>query len=178
MRKDRAMKYSVLSLVVVIMVSGCSKPSAEEMFNKGVEAQKADQYDAAIELYMDLIETYPDSMRTPEAFYAVASIYQNQKKSYHQAIALYRQIAEKYPTHATATSALFLVGFIYNNELKNYDSARIAYEEFIHRYPSHQLVASAQFELQTLGKDPGQILELKTPIAETKTTSGKSTKKK
>ncbi len=136
------------------------------MFNKGVDAQKAEQYDAAIASYQELIKAYPDSARTPEAFYAIATIYQNHKKEYQQAIRTFRQLMEKYPTHATAPSASFLIGFIYNNELKNVDSARIAYEDFLRRYPTNQLVTSAQFELNNLGKDPAEILKAQAQLTQ------------
>jgi TolA-binding protein len=156
---------------------GCSKPSAEEMFNKGVEAQKAEQYDAAIDSYRELIRAYPDSTRTPEAYYAMATIYQNYKHSYHLAIHKFRQLVNKYPDHATSPSASFLLGFIYNNDLKNIDSARIAYEDFIKRYPTNQLVASAQFELSNLGKDPAEILKVQAQVAQEETKPAKKKKK-
>ena len=164
--KEDVMKFFLLSMVLAFTINGCSKPNAEEMFNKGVDAQRAEQYDNAVIFYQDLINEYPDSTRTPEAYYAIATIYQNQKKDYHKAIQTFRQLVKKYPDHATASSASFLVGFIYNNDLKDTDSARIAYEEFIKRYPNNQLVVSAQFELNNLGKDPAEILEIQADVAQ------------
>ncbi len=160
------MKLQFIVLGVTILFIGCAKPNAEEMFNKGVEAQKSAQFTEAIAYYQDLIKTYPDSSRTPEAYYAVGTIYQNQLKSYHQAIASFRQLADKYPNHATATSALFLIGFIYNNDLKNVDSARLAYDEFLRRYPDNQLVPSVQFELKYLGKDATEIFNAQSQLAQ------------
>ncbi len=153
------MKISLVLLSLsLILMTGCSKPSAEEMFKKGVDAQLAQQYNDAIASYEELIKTYPDSARAPEAYYAAGLIYQNYLKSYHQAIDMYRQLASKYPAHPTSPNALFLVGFIYGNELKNIDSSRAAYQEFLNRYPDNQLSASARFELANLGKEPGDIL--------------------
>jgi TolA-binding protein len=148
------------------------------MFNKGVDAQKAEQYDAAIDLYRELVMAYPDSTRTPEAYYAMATIYQNQKHSYHQAIQAFRQLVEKYPNHATSSNASFLIGFIYNNDLKNIDSARIAYEDFLKRYPANQLVGSVQFELNNLGKDPSEILKAQAQLAQEETKQSKKARKK
>jgi len=172
------MKFILCFTVMALALSGCSRPSAEEMFKKGEEAQKAEQYNDAIVSFQDLIKTYPDSARTPEAYYAIGSIYQNHTKSYPLAIQAFRQLAEKYPNHATASSALFLVGFIYNNELKNIDSARLAYEEFIKRYPNDQLVVSAQFELNNLGKEPAEILKSQTLMTEEPPKSVLKAKKK
>jgi TolA-binding protein len=173
------MRYLIAAIVLVLSFTGCSKPSAEEIFKKGEDAQKIEQYDAAITSYQELIKAYPDSARTPEACYAIASIYQNQKQLYHQAIQAYRQLVEKYPNHATSPSASFLIGFIYNNDLKNIDSARIAYEDFLKRYPMDQLVVSAQFELRNLGKDPAEILKAQTQVlvAQEKTKPVKKGKK-
>jgi TolA-binding protein len=172
------MRFIIFTLSLMFFLAGCSKPSAEEMFNKGVDAQKAEQYDAAIESYQELITLYPDSARTPEALYAIGTIYQNHKQSYHQAIHIYRHLADKYPNHATSPSALFLIGFIYNNDLKKIDSARIAYEDFIRRYPTNQLVESARFELTNLGKDPDDILKTEAQTAQEETKPEKNAKKK
>jgi TolA-binding protein len=172
------MKFILFTLVLMFALTGCSKPSAEEMFSKGVDAQKAEQYDAAIDSYRELVIAYPDSTRTPEAYYAIATIYQNHKKSYHLAIHTFRQLVEKYPNHATSPSASFLIGFIYNNDLKNIDSARIAYEDFIKRYPTNQLVVSAHFELNNLGKDPSEILKAQALLAQEETKQSKKAKKK
>jgi TolA-binding protein len=172
------MKIKLLFVGMVFALVGCSKPSAEQMYNKGADAQKAEQYDTAIASYLELIKAYPDSARTPEAYYAVGTIYQNNKKSYHQAIDIFRQLENTYPSHATASSASFLIGFIYNNDLKNIDSARIAYEDFMKRYPTNQLVTSAQFEITNLGKDPAEILKLQTQVIAEKEKLGKKGKKK
>jgi TolA-binding protein len=160
------MKFILCFTAMMFTLIGCSRPSAEEMYKKAEDAQRGEQYDIAVTSFQELIKTYPDSARTPEAYYAVGTIYQNHLKSYHSAIQAFRQLADKYPKHPTSSSALFLVGFIYNNELKNLDSARFAYEEFIKRYPGDQLVVSAQFELNNLGKDPAEILKSQTLMTE------------
>jgi TolA-binding protein len=172
------MKHIFLPIVLIFFFSGCSKPTAEDMFEKGVEAQKAGEYDAAIEAYQELIKAYPDSSRSPEAFYAVATIYQNQKKSFHRAIEAFRQLVEKYPSHPTAPNASFQIGSIYNNDLKNLDSARIAYEDFLKKYPENQLAESARFELKNLGKSPDEILSELTKMAQKDETKLKKGKKK
>jgi TolA-binding protein len=171
------MKYYILTIVFLFGLLGCSKQSAEEMFTKAEDAQKAEQYDASINLYQELIKAYPDSTRTPEAIYAVGAIYQNHKHSYHQAIQSFRLLVDKYPNHATAANASFLIGFIYNNDLKNIDSARIAYEDFLKRYPTDQLVESVKFELSNLGKDPAEILKAQTQLAAGDKKSAKKAKK-
>jgi TolA-binding protein len=170
------MRLLLMTIIMLTLIS-CSKPSAEEMFNKGVDEQRAEQYDDAIASYKELIKTYPDSTRTPEAVYAIGSICQNHKNDYYQAIQSYRHLVEKYPNHATAANASFLIGFIYNNSLKNIDSARIAYEDFLKRYPMNQLVESVKFEISNLGKDPAEILKAQTQAAQETTKPSKKVKK-
>jgi TolA-binding protein len=160
------MRFFFIFLLMVIALVGCSRPSAEEMFNQATDAQKAGQYDDAITAYQELAKTYPDSARAPEAVYALGAIYQNHKRSYHESIQAFRLLVEKYPNHATAANASFLIGFIYNNDLKNIDSARIAYVDFIKRYPANQLVTSAQFEMSNLGKDPTEVLNAQAQMAQ------------
>lgn len=171
------MRLFFISIFLSFIFVSCSKPSAEEMFNKGLDSQKAEQYDDAIASYQELIKAYPDSTRTPEAVYAIGTIYQNQKHLYHQAIQTFRFLIEKYPNHATTSNASFLIGFIYNNELKNIDSARIAYEDFLKRYPGNQLVEAVRFELSNLGKDPSEILKEQAQIAQEEKKSEKKAKK-
>ena len=171
------MRLFFISVLIVFTLIGCSKPSAEEMFNKGMNSQKAEQFDDAIVSFQELINAYPDSARTPEAVYAIGSIYQNHKHSYHQAIQAFHSLVEKYPNHATAANAFFLIGFIYNNDLKNVDSARIIYEDFLKRYPANPLTESVKFELNNLGKDPSEILNEQTQVAQKEMKSAKNTKK-
>jgi TolA-binding protein len=150
------MKTKGWLLATALLVAGCAKPNATQMFSNAVEFQKAESYDQALDAYRELVKTYPDSARTPEALYALATIYHDQKHEYHQAINYYRLLATRYPHHQTASSAAFLIGFTYNNELKNYDSAKTAYEFFLTAYhdADSNLIASAKFELANLGKDP------------------------
>jgi TolA-binding protein len=171
------MKFFLFFSIVIFAFVGCSKPGAEEMFNKAVDAQKSDQYDAAIASFEELIKAYPDSSQSPKALYAIGAIYQNDKHSYHEAIQSFRRLVEKYPNHATASNASFLIGFIYNNDIKNIDSARIAYEDFLQRYPADHLVDPVKFELSNLGKDPEEILKARTLEAQGETKPSKKTKK-
>jgi TolA-binding protein len=161
----------------MLLLIGCSKPSAEEMYNKGVDAQNAEQYDAAIDLYQELIKAYPDSTQTPKAIYAIGNIYYN-KGNLYKSLEYYRQLVKNYPYHATSSNAAFSIANIYNDRLKQYDSAKIAYESFIKEYPDDHLVKSAKFSLKYLGKSDEEIFNIIQQLAEEETRSLKKTKKK
>jgi TolA-binding protein len=160
-------------ILLAAMLVGCTPKTDEELFTEAVESQKASEPDDAIELYQELLERYPGSLRAPEAMYAIGSVHQDLKKDFPKAIASYRALVARYPDHATSPNAAFLVGFIFHNELKQLDSARAAYESFIAAYPQSPLVSSAQFEIEHLGVDPAQILELQSKVAETKKSAKK-----
>jgi len=144
----------------MVMLVGCSKPGATEMFRKGTELQSAEQYDGALEQFQEIVKTYPDSAQTPEALYALGTIYHDHKNDSYKALENYRTLVTKFPDHATASNAAFLIGFIYNNDLKKFDSAKIAYTAFIQKYPNSTLVESAQLELSTMGKSAEEILKM------------------
>ena len=160
------MKFYIVSVLLVVAVAGCSKPTDDQYFKRAVEAHKGDQFDEALENYQSLVDTYPNSPLVPEALYAEGSIYQTNKRDMPKAIEYYKKVAVQFPDHATASSSLFLVGYLYNNELKNVDSARAAYEAFIRRYPTSPMISSAQFELHNLGKEPAELLKEATPLSE------------
>jgi TolA-binding protein len=167
------MKYWIL-VVMSFLIIGCSKPTAEQLFEKAQQAQIARSYDEALATFQELISLYPDSSKAQDAYYAIGYIYQNYKNEPHFAVHYYRQLVEKYPDHPTASNAAFLIGFIYANDLQQYDSARIAYEYFLQHYPNSPsgLLESAHFELQNLGKDPSTLL------SETKNQQKKNSKEK
>jgi TolA-binding protein len=173
------MAKSLTILLVLTLVVSCKKLTDEELWNNGVEAQKVNKFDESLQDYQKLVDDYPKSPKVPDALYAIGSISQDQRRDIYRAIASYRRIVQEYPTSPTASGAQFLIGFLYNNEIKNVDSARIAYEEFLKKYPDNPMAPSARFELENLGKDPNQILDLKSrPIAKTPEQSPKKLRKK
>lgn len=153
------MSRVIVVLLSLLIVVACKRATDEELWNKGVDAQRADKFEESLLQYDQLINDYPNSPKVPDALYAMASIYQSNQRDIPKAIGLYRKVAQEYPNHATASSASFLIGFLYNNELKNLDSARVAYELFVKKYPDSPMIASAQFELDNLGKDPNEIID-------------------
>ena len=162
------MSKSLTIFFCLALVVSCKKLTDEDLWNNGVEAQKANKFDESLQNYQLLLDDYPKSPKVPEALFAIGSICQDQRRDIYRAIRCYRRIVQEFPTNATASGAQFLIGFLYNNELKNLDSAKIAYEDFLRIYPDNPMAPSARFELENLGKDPNQIMDLKSrPIAKT-----------
>lgn len=172
----RKLLFVLFSLALVV---SCKKLTDEDLWNNGVDAQKANKFDESLQDYQQILDDYPKSSRVPGALFAIGSISQDQRRDIYKAIRCYRRIVQEYPTHPTASGAQFLIGFLYNNELKNLDSARLAYEEFLRIYPDNPMAPSARFELENLGRDANQILDLQSkPIARTPEQNPKKLHKK
>lgn len=155
-------------VICLTLVIACKKLTDEDLWTKGVDAQKVEKLDEALQNYQQILDDYPNSPKVPDALFAIGSICQNQRRDINKAIVSYRRIVQEYPSHPTASGALFLIGFLYNNELKNVDSARSAYEEYLRKYPDGPMAPSAKFELSNLGKDPNDIISLSSkPIPKT-----------
>lgn len=155
-----------LLLAFSLLFLSCSQLVEEEKLQRAKQSLAAGNYEEALMYYQMLYNEHPQSKYRPEALYAKASIHQNYRRDFRTAIELYRRLATEYPNDPNAPGALFLVGFIFHNELRMLDSAKAAYEEFLNRYPQSDMVSSAQFELANLGKDPSELLESKTRVAQ------------
>lgn len=173
------MVKSLTILLCLTLIVSCKKPTDEELWNDGVDAQKIEKFDESLQDYQKLLDDYPKSPKVPDALFAIGSICQDKRRDINKAIRCYRRIVLEYPAHPTASGAQFLIGFLYNNELKNLDSAKLAYEEFLKMYPDNPMAPSAKFELENLGKDANQIMNLQSrPIAKTPEQNPKKLHKK
>ncbi len=163
----------VFVVAVAVMVAGCSKPSAEERFAKAEAAQKAARTAAdslagkadpkalfapVVEQLSNVITDHPSSVLAEKALFQRAAIRTNDTKEHELAISDYRLYAQRYPDGEKTPLAMFLIGYIYNNELHNLDSAASAYKRFLEKYPTNEMAMSAQFELNTLGKSPEELI--------------------
>lgn len=160
-------------LALLVMLAGCSKPSANEYFSKAeaeyTAAKKnadtlqnregvARLFEPALENYMKVIREYPDDPLAERAAFMTATIRNNELRDPEQAVVYYKLYANKYPDADKAPTATFLVAYLYHNDLHLLDSAETWYKRFLDRYPQHEMAVSAQFELNSLGKPADQLL--------------------
>jgi len=154
------MKTPALCIATLaFFVAGCSKPSANDLFTQAREAQKAQQFPKALQLYANVVREYPQTAVAETSMFAIAAIRQNDTHELTEAVNAYAGYIEKYPDGSYAPVSLFLIGYIYNNELHNLDSAAVAYRRFLAKYPQHEMARSAQFELDHLGKPIDEFLQ-------------------
>ena len=167
------MRSTGILLMSGMLVAGCSKPTAEESFAKAEAAEAAAvsamdtvrSADAAQALFHPVIgdftrviEDHPGHVLSEVALFRIATIRNNYTHEIPEALEAYRRYVELYPDGKQAPVSMFLIGYLYNNELHNIDSAAAAYRRFLARYPDHEMALSAQFELNTLGKPPDELL--------------------
>lgn len=179
-------------VVLLFALAGCSKRSAPEALKMAQDTEEytrrtldslqvlrfadttraplmpAEHFKDVIARYTEIVEDYPGSPEAEVALFRRASIRNNYTREPALAVMDYAQYARQYPDNEKTPLVMFLVGYIYNNELHQLDSAEAAYKRFLQKYPDNEMAASAQFELNTLGKSPDQLLP-PAPPAETKT---------
>ena len=148
----------LFALVLCIVMVSCARKNEKELLTEAQAAVEQKNFQLAIGRYAEVVERFPTSSAAETSQYRIAVIYNNDMHDHLNAIKNYRRFIALFPSSKEAPVALFLTGFLFNNELHQLDSARATYELFISKYPEHELASSAEFELETLGKDPGLYL--------------------
>ncbi len=166
-------RFCAPALALLVMLIGCSKPSANDYFSKAEGEYKAAKgiadtlqnrggaaklFEPALENYMKVVREYPDDPLAERALFMTATIRNNEMRDPDAAVVSYKLYANRYPDSKQAPVATFLVGYLYHNDLHLLDSAASWYRRFLDRYPQHEMAVSAQFELSSLGKSPDDLL--------------------
>ena len=168
------MKHAVLGLAVAVLVcAGCSKKSATEQMQSAMESHQRAQYAAdslgikanlpelfspVIADYEKVVADHPSSPEAEQALFKIAELHAGVLKEPARAVDDFRRYATAFPSGPKAQTAMFMIGYIYNNELNMIDSAGAAYLRFLERFPESELATSAQYELNTLGKKPEELI--------------------
>jgi outer membrane protein assembly factor BamD (BamD/ComL family) len=166
------MKY-VLAVVMILGLVGCARPTAEQLFDKAMQAEQSamakmdsvrftggakEAYAPAIAAFENVRTEYPAHPLSEAALFRLANIRNNHTEEYDLAVNAYKEYVRLYPDGQQTELSMFLIGYLYNNSLHNLDSAGAAYRQFLAKYPESSYAVSAQFELSTLGKSPDDLL--------------------
>ena len=153
------MRVHAALLISAVLLAGCSpKEKPEALMAKAGEAERAADFQKALDLYAGLVRDHPDDPLAERAQFQIASIRQNTTRDLQGAVEAYREYIRRWPEGKSAPTALFLIGYVYHNELRNLDSAAAAYGAFLAKYPGHEMAESARYELANLGKSPEELL--------------------
>lgn len=153
------MRIAVLSLLLLVFLSSCSKKTDVGLFTEASELESKKEFQRSAELYESVVNQFPASAYAESSLTRLSVLYNNELKDARLAIHTYQRCYTMFPSSPQAPNMLFLSGFVYNNELRRIDSARMIYETFLQKYPTHELAPSAKFELETLGQDPLEALK-------------------
>jgi outer membrane protein assembly factor BamD (BamD/ComL family) len=166
-------RFCAPGLALLFLLAGCSKPTPNEYYAKAEGEYKAAKaaadtlrnrdamvklFEPALESYTKVVQEYPNDPLAERALFMTATIRNNEMRDPEKAVETYKMYAEKYPDAKQAPIATFLVGYLYHNDLNMIDSAGTWYRRFLDRYPQHEMAVSAQFELNSLGKSPDELL--------------------
>lgn len=169
-------RMALLTGVLIIaagIFNGCSSPNADEMLAQAQVAHDQAQRAAdslgrsadAQALFAPVAAAYervafehPSSLPAEQALFKAAELHAGYLQNVPRAIEMYKRFVDSFPMSAKAPTALFMVGYLYNNHLGMTDSAAVAYRQFLQQYPQNELATSAQFELETLGRKPEELL--------------------
>lgn len=148
------MKIHLSILMFLVLLFGCSRRTAFDIYQEGKTAEEQKNFPVAIEKYQEVVDKFAQEAYAESSLFSMAMIYSNNLRNHEMAAKTYQKLYQLFPESENAPMAMFLAGFIYNNELKKIDTAKVIYELFLEKYSTHELAPSAKFELENLGKDP------------------------
>ncbi len=108
-----------------------------ETYLKGADYKEAEKH------YKELIELYPDSIYTPQAYYSLGWLYFDQKE-FKKAGKMFKKLVHKFPKHQLCEEARFKLGEIKFDRGK-YKEALRYFEEYLKAYPQSTRRADAYF---------------------------------
>lgn len=86
-----------------------SEKSATVLYTAAKLYQMANDFSEAVRLYVEVANTYPDFVKSPDALMAAGFIYWDNLKEPEKAKACYKQLVEKYSTNPLAKEAQTLL---------------------------------------------------------------------
>lgn len=114
--------------------SGAAATTDQALYNAGLEAFRARQYDRALSIWEEFVKVYPNNSLVPQAwFWQGESLYQEGK--FDEAILRYQEVVEKYATSPKYPAALLKQGVSFMKIGKD-RAGRILLEDLIKRFPN------------------------------------------
>jgi TolA-binding protein len=165
------------TIVAALIVSSCARKTAPELLQAAAEAEAQKDYNQAVAHYSEFVARFHTEAAAESVQFRIALIYSNDLRDGGKAVEAYQSFNKQFPNSPEAPTALFMSGYLQANELHQLDAARSTYEQFLAEYPEHSLAVSARFELETLGKDPGEVIHPRISASEGAKNTSQSTKK-
>jgi len=123
--------------------------SADQMYEASLAQLRRGSTSTARLGLREMLRTYPDSPRAPDALYFVGQTFAAENPD--SAAAYYTQVVDKYPTSPRAASALYNLGLLAERR-RDTAKARDAYQRVVQKYPQSDEAALARDRLRSLGR--------------------------
>lgn len=150
-----------LSLILFLtLVLGCSDMPDQTLMKKGKKLEEKSKFTDAVANYEKLATLHKQSPLRAEALYRAGFTYTNGIQDFNAAVEKFEIVVNEYPDSRFAPQAQFMIGFIYANNQVDTTKARAAYNVFLEKYGDHELASSVKWELENLGKDINEILQI------------------
>jgi outer membrane protein assembly factor BamD (BamD/ComL family) len=147
-------------ILVLAFISGCSDMPDQTLMKKGKKLEEKSKFKDAVANYEKLAVLHKQSPLRAEAIYRAGFTYTNGIQDFDAAVGKFEMVVDEYPDSKFAPQAQFMIGFIYANNQIDTSKARIAYHQFLEKYGDHELASSVKWELENLGKDINDILQI------------------
>ena len=120
------------------------------MYRRGMAFVDAEEYIQAAELFQQIVDTFPNGDRVPDAMYWLAEIYRNvDPKDLEKSRQFFVQMVTLYSDHARIPEALAKLGMVYH-ELGNVTRALEYLDRVIAEFPDHDAARLADTYAQEL----------------------------
>jgi len=113
------------------------------LFWLGETYLKGADYTQAEKQYQELIEHFPTSLYTPQAYYSLGWVYFEQDH-FDQAKKTFEELLQKFPSHELAEDVAFKLGET-EYHLKQYEKTIELFKQFVANYPQSEKHAEAYF---------------------------------
>ena len=120
------------------------------MYRRGMAFVDAEEYVQAADRFQQIVDTFPNGERVPDAMYWLAEIYRNvDPKDLEKSRQFFVQMVTLYSDHARIPEALAKLGMVYH-ELGNVTRALEYLDRVITEYPDHDAARLAETYAQEL----------------------------
>ena len=156
----RVLAFFLSWILVLIFVLGCSDMPDQTLMKKGKKLEEKSKFADAVANYEKLATLHKQSPLRAEALYRAGFTYTNGIQDFNAAVEKFEMVVSEYPDSKFGPQAQFMIGFIYANNQVDTSKARVAYHRFLEKYSDHELASSVKWELENLGKDINEILQI------------------
>ncbi len=122
--------------------------SVEELYQRGLDANYAAEYERSREIFAVILEKYPKHNLADNALYWSGETYFSARE-YKKAIKKFTEVVKRYPKENKTPDALLKAGFSFI-ELEKPENAKKILEKVISLYPNSEAAGKAQDRLEEL----------------------------